>query len=116
MTLLRPLLLMVMIVAFLPWGAFSAKFAVAGNAEATASETIIAVDPSGAENPVVVDRPKRCKGSALPGSPCGPAIIATLSVEEPTIVQPFSKAMYIWREDHLDGTDDPAVLDPPILA
>lgn len=116
MSVMRSLLLTIMIIAFLPWGAFSANFALATATEISGSEKLLSPDPSGADRAVVVANAKRCKGPALLGSPCGPAMIVTIPAKEPAIIESHSKAKFAWRSDRLDGTDDSSTLDPPILA
>jgi len=116
MAILRSFILTLMIVAFLPWGAFSAKFAVPAKIGLDESQTLVAPGPFDADLPVVADRSKRCKGPSLPGSPCGPAMIATPSVDAQEYIRPPTQARYALQDHHLESVDDPAVLDPPILA
>ncbi|WP_156025970.1 hypothetical protein [Sulfitobacter sp. 20_GPM-1509m] len=67
MTVLRALLLALMVLVVMPWGAFSAVYpALAQPAHASASDAsqVSAV-------PASVERPrKRCRTATLPGSPC----------------------------------------------
>lgn len=114
--ILRSLLLMLMIVAFLPWGAFSAKFGVSDDSNGQTSQAVAASEVSHADAPAVSDRAKGCKGPALPGSPCGPSVIAVPPVGQVGINPSITKAVFHWRDDRFEAADRPAVLDPPILA
>lgn len=115
MAILRSLLLTLMIVAFLPWGAFSAKFALSVELALDDSQTLVAPGKFDTDKSVVADRSKRCKGPSLPGSPCGPAVIATQSVDVPDYNRLPTQSRFIRHVDLLEGVASAAVLDPPIL-
>ena len=72
MRLLRLLLLLLMLVAVLPWGAYvngSARFAA--TAPAAAAGDALAPEARG-ERRVVLGAERPCRKGTLPGSPCGP--------------------------------------------
>jgi hypothetical protein len=115
MAILRSVLLMLMIVAFLPWGAFSAKFVLSVESALDDSQTLVAPGKYETDKSVVAVKAKRCKGPSLPGSPCGPSVIATQSVDVPDYNRLPTQARFIRHIDLLEGVSSAAFLDPPIL-
>ncbi len=105
---------MVMIVAVLPWGAFTAQFpAPAGRA---AEATIVSV--VGAEKEAEVKSlkaSKRCKGPALLGSPCGPQTIISGPDSVVLSLPRVSEARFARTDIRLTGTFEEKALDPPRL-
>lgn len=115
MGILRTVLLTLMIVAFLPWGAFSAKFVLSVELALDDSQTLVAPGKFDTDKSLVSDRSKRCKGPSLPGSPCGPAVIATQSGDVPDYNRRPTQARFRRHVHLLEGVASAAVLDPPIL-
>ncbi len=85
MSMLTRLFLMLTVLALLPFGSFSAKFGIGPRPvtviSAQLDDAAVAVTPT--EKTVSAKAPSektfasgqsRCKGSALPGSPCNPAL------------------------------------------
>lgn len=68
MMLLRALLVMVLVLAVMPWGAFATEVARLDRAAATAPEATPLDRQAGAE----LTLSRRCPGPALPGAPCHP--------------------------------------------
>ena len=75
MSMLTRLFLLLTVLALLPWGSFTAKFGtsprVAAVISAQLDETAVAPAPT---SKTFASTLKRCKGPALPGSPCNPAL------------------------------------------
>ena len=111
---LRTILAMVLIVAILPWGAFTAQFPGAVKPAAELSMASVVSDIAGPKYRYV-KAAKRCKGSALPGSPCGPQTIIGVSVSVVVPPPSSSEARFARANTRLNGTFDETAFDPPIL-
>lgn len=113
MVSLRTIFMAVMIVAILPWGASTAEFAAPIKPTAELSGVPVSVDAAEPDGKAV-RAAKRCKGPALPGSPCGPQILADLPPAGVDVEPRVSAAWFAPADVRLDGTFDEAALDPPI--
>ena len=76
MTMLTRLVLLLAVLALLPFGSFAAKF---GTVPHVAAAVVSAKFDDAAVAPVATQKTfatvkSRCKGTALPGSPCNPAL------------------------------------------
>ena len=114
MGLLRTILALVMIVAILPWGAFTAPFPTP--AKPAAEVSITSLVAAVAEPEVrFFKAAKRCKGPSLPGSPCGPQTI--ISGPASVVFSPprVTGVRFARADTRLNGTFDETALDPPIL-
>lgn len=116
MTFLKTLLVSVMVVAFLPWGAFTAKFATSVQSGIAGFETSVEQDTPTTDATLLVSGMKRCKGPALPGSPCGPIVILFSRVDIPDVAPVVSQILFAFSVVRLRGEDHETLLDPPILA
>ena len=113
MVWLRAIFMMVMLVAILPWGAFTAQFASPIKPAAEVSGGGISVDV--AEPDVkAVRAAKRCKGPAIPGSPCEPQILVIVPAAGADVEPRVSVAWFTPADVRLGGTFDETALDPPI--
>ncbi|OYU40748.1 MAG: hypothetical protein CFE33_01245 [Pseudorhodobacter sp. PARRP1] len=116
MSMMSRLVLLLAVLALLPFGSFNAKFGTAPRIAAVISaqldESISA--PIASEQAFAAVQ-SRCKGTALPGSPCNPALAAwpevlTLAFHpSATLLHPAA-----WRAK--PGQTPPLPLDPPRLA
>ena len=110
---LRTIFMVVMIVAILPWGAFTAQFASPIKPTAEVSGVSVSVDVAEPEVKAV-RAAKRCKGPALPGSPCGPQVLAIVPAAGADVEPRVSVAWFTPADVRLGGTFDETALDPPI--
>lgn len=75
MQVLRPFLALFLVLALLPWGAFTGKATVISSAPQSA---LVQAGAGGSEvfaagqNETRLEAPKRCRAPVLPGSPCNP--------------------------------------------
>jgi len=113
MGLVRTFLALVMIVAMLPWGAFTAQFPTAVKPAAELSMASVVADVAEPDVRSFKDV-KRCKGPAMPGSPCGPQTIIGVSVSVVASPPRMSTAWFAQADAQLNGTFDETALDPPI--
>ena len=117
MAMLRGLLVVVLMTAVLPWGAFrsASAFEIAPDGRGSASylpEGTTDTDRASG----VVKPAKRCKGPALLGSPCGVAVVAPEVAGLPDRAFILSIAWFLRSELRHDGITPENGLDPPILA
>ena len=116
MSMLTRLFLLLTVLALLPFGSFSAKFGTGPRPVAVISAQLddiaFAATPS---EKTFASAQSRCKGPALPGSPCNPALVVwptelTLAFNAPaTTVHPAAWPPTIGHKPALP-------LDPPRLA
>lgn len=115
MSMLTRLFLLLTVLALLPLGSFSAKFDTAPHPAAAIStqlgDSTVAPAP---HDKTFVSVLKRCKGPALPGSPCNPALAVWPTQTMPafrsaaTVLQPAD-----WSPE--PGQTPPLPLGPPRL-
>jgi hypothetical protein len=123
MSLVRPIIACVLILAMLPWGAYARTFGpahVRGQIEVgdqtvwqTADVVVTAVQAlSDAADEAVVSATKRCRAAGLPGSPCGP----DLRLPSEMAVMPairVSAVVYPVAQHRLSGRVPAGIPDPP---
>ncbi len=104
---LRLCLLLVLVLALLPWGASARTYS---HPVAVSAETALTADISD----TAVSPARRCKGAALLGSPCGPDLALTTLPAAPQ--QHAGASMPFRAEPRLPGGRVVSGLkDPPIL-
>ncbi len=113
MVWMRTIFMMVMIVTILPWGAFAAQFVSPMKPAAEVSGVSVSGDVA-EPDAKAVRVAKRCKGPALPGSPCGPQILVNVPAAGEDVAPRVSVAWFTPADVRLDSTFDETALDPPI--
>ena len=99
-----------LIVVFLPWGAFTAKFPTPINTDGQISQVSIGPDRTEAEIKVA----KHCKGPAVLGSPRGPQLFESVPQPDFRLGPQVSAPWFVTMQVRLKSTFDGPELDPPI--
>lgn len=116
MGFLKALFVSVMIVALLPWGAFTPKFATSVQSGIAGFETSVQQRATTTDAKLLVSGKKHCKGPALLGSSCGPVIVLGARVDVPDVAPVPTQIRFALSVVRLRGVSDETLLDPPILA
>ena len=114
MAILTRLVLLLTLLAMLPLGSFAAKFGTGATVTAISAQIDGAAVAAAPIQKTYAAPLKRCKGPALPGSPCNPALVVwatetTLAFSSPfTVLHPAA-----WSPK--PGQIPPLPLGPPRL-
>lgn len=114
MVLIRHMLCLLLVLAVLPWGAWSGAHGPAqGIAHAVAAPADQALPPP---PDTAIKAVKRCRGPALPGAPCGLDIAPAAETPAPAPAAGPASAWLARVQVRGTGLPPPGFLDPPILA